>query len=303
MDLNRLFSIGFTLAIFLIIQVLTGITLSWSFNNANNFISIHYQLFEFNFGLIIQSTHMNLTNLIFLLIYIHIFKVIYLFLVFDSSILIWSSGFMIYILLSFITFIGYVLPMSQLSYWGLTVFSNIITTLPIGNLLISWFWSGEFINNITLIKLHSLHIILPIILILLLLIHIFLLHLYLSSDSLDRFVFYLERILFSNWYYVRDFILVILLLILLNFFTYIYWYIISHEESWTAWNSFKTPEKVIPEWLVEKRPSWKWVFFWWFLLGLVRTSESCWTGNWCGVGAGDGLKKNKVGLLNNLKRL
>jgi len=52
-------------------------------------------------------------------------------LVFDCAILVWFVGFFLYLLLLIIAFIGYVLPMTQMSYWGLTVFSNILTTVPI----------------------------------------------------------------------------------------------------------------------------------------------------------------------------
>jgi len=136
-----------------------------------------------------------------------------------------------------------------MSYWGLTVFSNIISTIPyFGNFLIYWLWGCEFINEDTLIKIHSLHVVFPLISLFFVFMHLFFLHYFLSSDSLDRYCFYLERCFFVYFFLFRDIGLFFYFFICFLFFSCVYWYFVFHEESWVCVEVTKTSEKVIPEW-------------------------------------------------------
>jgi len=60
--------------------------------------------------------------------------------------------------------------------------------------------------------MHTMHIVLPFTMLGLMVVHFLALHYFLSSDSLDRFVFYLERCFFSYYYYFRDVVLLLSLL-------------------------------------------------------------------------------------------
>ena len=195
MDLLRVFAIGFNLAISFILQIALGVLLCWIYTNAMNaaFVTTFCHLANFESGFMVRSFHINGTSLIFILLYYHIFKVLYIAIAFDSSHVTWSVGFILLLLIIVIAFLGYVLPLTQMSYWGLTVFSNILSSIPyLGPLIISWFWSGEFINDNTLLKVHSIHILAPVLSLFIILLHLVSLHYYLSSDSLDRYAFYTE---------------------------------------------------------------------------------------------------------------
>lgn len=208
-----------------------------------------YEINDNELGSILRLAHSTLASMIYLLIFTHMGKAMFYGLVFESAHWVWWSGFLIFLLLIVLTFLGYVLPLSQMSYWGLTVFSNILSTIPsLGNLVIYWFWGGEFINGLTLLKVHVLHIVLPLVLLGLVVIHMYLLHQYLSSDSIDRFVFYNERIMFMYWFYFRDLNIMLVILIMLLYGILIYWSFVFHEESFIIVNTQKTPEKVMPEW-------------------------------------------------------
>ena len=200
-------------------------------------------------GSLLRLAHSTMASMIYLLIFTHMFKAMIYGLVFQSSHWVWLSGLCIFILLIVLTFLGYVLPMTQMSFWGLTVFSNILSTIPaMGNLMIYWFWGGEFINEFTLLKVHVLHIVLPMGLMGMVIIHMYLLHQYISSDAIDRFVFYNERVMFMYWFYFRDLNILLLICIMLNYGIFIYWSFVFHEESFIIVNTQKTPEKVMPEW-------------------------------------------------------
>jgi len=120
---------------------------------------------DFDWGFGVRCVHVVCTSGIFFLFYIHIIRSIIYLLIFDGAILVWGLGAVIYIGSMIIAFIGYVLPSTQMSFWGLTVFSNILTTVPIiGVWICYWIWGCEFIQDFTLYKCHAIHMILPCIL-------------------------------------------------------------------------------------------------------------------------------------------
>jgi len=182
-----------------------------------------------------------------------------LLLLFDFCILLWFVGFLIFFFVIFIAFIGYVLPCTQMSYWGLTVFSNLLAVFPLfGYYLCCWLWGCEYIQDFTLIKCHSLHIVFPFLLIFFVILHFFCLHYFISSDGFyDRFVFYVERLLFVLWYLFRDLFFGFSLLFVYFYVLFCYWYFVFHEESFDLVDVLRTSDKIIPEWFF-------FVFFWFY---------------------------------------
>jgi len=207
-DLSKLYCLGFVIGIFFTIQILSGVLLSFLYSN--NFSQCWFSvlsIIDFESGFIIRSVHITGTSFIYLNLYIHLFKILFQVILHNTSFIVWTIGFIIYFLTVIIAFIGYVLPLTQMSYWGLTVFSNILSTVPfIGKILCFWVWGSEFIQDFTLIKVHALHVLLPFILLFFIISHLFFLHFYLSSDGFfDRFAFYYEKkyiyfLLFITWF-------------------------------------------------------------------------------------------------------
>jgi len=108
---------------------------------------------------------------------------------------------------------------------------------------------SEFIQDFTLIKCHAIHIVFPFLLLFFVVLHFFCLHYFMSSDGFyDRFVFYLERVLFVLWFYLRDLFLFFFVFVVYFYFIFCYWYFVFHEESFVIVNVLKTSDKIIPEW-------------------------------------------------------
>lgn len=250
--LFRIYGVGFSLAFFICMQIICGACLAWIFFSCFICTNWYFVLFlwDFDLGFVIRSVHVVFTSLLYFLLYVHIFKCIVLIILFDSHVLVWFIGFLLFIFLIIIAFIGYVLPCTMMSYWGLTVFSNILATVPVlGLWLCYWIWGSEFINDFTLVKLHVLHVLLPFLLIMVLIIHMFALHYFLSSDAFcDRFAFYCERVCFAMWFYLRDLFLAFNILMVVMYFIFINWYFVFHEESWVIVDTLKTADKILPEW-------------------------------------------------------
>lgn len=250
-NLNKMYCLGFNLGLFFFLQIASGIILTFMYNNNFNlcWFSI-LSINDFENGFLIRSIHITGTSIIYLLLYFHIIKSFIYLILHNLSTIVWLIGIIIYFFTIIIAFIGYVLPLTQMSYWGLTVFSNIISTVPyIGYILCYWIWGSEFIQDFTLIKVHSLHIFLPFILVLIIILHFYFLHYYISSDFFfDRFVFYYEKSIFTYYYMYRDFLSLLLILFNYIYMINIYWYFVFHEESFEIVNVMKTSDKIIPEW-------------------------------------------------------
>merc|ERR1712196_227313 len=66
----------------------------------------------------------------------------------------WFSGILLFFLLMAIAFMGYVLPFGQMSFWGATVITNLLSPFPS---LIEWVCGGYYIYNPTLKRFFLFH--------------------------------------------------------------------------------------------------------------------------------------------------
>jgi ubiquinol-cytochrome c reductase cytochrome b subunit len=110
----------------------------------------------------------------FFMLYIHIARGLYYKSFAFPRYFVWASGVILYFLTMGSAFIGYVLPWGQMSFWGATVITNLVTAIPyIGNSLAFWIWGGFSVGNATLNRFYSIHYLLPFILLALSFVHIF----------------------------------------------------------------------------------------------------------------------------------
>lgn len=252
--LSRFYSFGFVLSMFFVLQIVSGCCLSFCFLFTCYFIDLWWYLLLFclDFELIfmIRSLHIFVTSFVWFLLFMHIGKCFMCLLMFDTHCLVWLVGFLIFVIIILITFIGYVLPCTMMSYWGLVVFSNIVASIPlIGCLIMLWLWGCEFINDYTFMKMHSLHVFLPFIFLFLMVWHFVCLHYFISSDFfMDRFCFYCERLFLFLLLLIRDFFVIFCFIFCCCILLLIKWYIVFHEESFVVVIVTKTADKILPEW-------------------------------------------------------
>lgn len=82
--------------------------------------------------------HANGASLFFILIYTHMGRGLYYnsFLTKKPT---WLAGVIIFYLSMAVAFLGYVLPWGQMSFWGATVITNLVTAIPyVGVSLVEW---------------------------------------------------------------------------------------------------------------------------------------------------------------------
>lgn len=247
-NISYWWNFGSLLGIFLIIQIISGFFLSIHYCPNTNFAfnRIIHIIQNVKLGWLIHNIHINGASIFFICIYIHIRRGLY----YNSYKLhnTWLIGITIYLLSIATAFLGYVLPWGQISFWGATVITNLVSTIPyIGNLIVQWIWGGFSINNATLNRFYSLHFILPFIISLIVIIHLFFLHLTGSSNPLGTNR-NLNKIPFHIYFTSKDifgFIIFILIFFLINLETP---YIFRDPDNFLPANPIVTPIHIQPEW-------------------------------------------------------
>jgi len=160
----------------------------------------------------------------------------------------WLAGVAIYLAVMATAFLGYVLPWGQISLWGATVITNLVSSIPyIGGAAVEWVWGGFRVSNATLNRFYTLHFILPFLVLVITLGHLATLHKGGSSSPLGA-TDHLNKVPFHPLYSYKDIVGFGLLFALLVFLTYFAPYRIMDVENSLEANSLVTPVHIQPEW-------------------------------------------------------
>nr|YP_010279295.1 cytochrome b [Tetrapedia diversipes]UKG21064.1 cytochrome b [Tetrapedia diversipes] len=247
-NINYWWNYGSLLGLFLMIQIISGLFLSFHYcpNIDMAFKSIVHIMKDTNSGWLIRLIHMNGASFYFIMMYIHISRNIY----YNSFKLnhVWNVGIMIFLLSMMTAFMGYVLPWGQMSFWGATVITNLISVIPfIGQMIVEWIWGGYSINNATLNRFYSIHFIMPLIILLLVTIHIFFLHLSGSNNPMNSNS-NKYKIPFHPYFTLKDSITMIIMLTLLLLLILQNPYFLGDPDNFIEANPMVTPPHIKPEW-------------------------------------------------------
>lgn len=130
-NLTYIWNIGFILGILLTTQTLSGILITAHYTSDTRHAqsSIQYIHYDIGYGWFLHYIHSNIISVLMLTISIHTSRGLYI----NSYKLmptLWISG--IVILGTFIiqAFCGYILTWGQISFWGVTVIKNILSSIP-----------------------------------------------------------------------------------------------------------------------------------------------------------------------------
>nr|QYH50544.1 cytochrome b [Papilio nephelus chaonulus]WHL46751.1 cytochrome b [Papilio nephelus] len=247
-NISAWWNFGSLLALCLIIQILTGLflTMYYTANIELAFYSVNYICRNVNYGWLIRTLHANGASFFFICIYLHIGRGIY----YESFNLkyTWMVGIIILFILMATAFMGYVLPWGQMSFWGATVITNLLSAIPyLGSMLVNWIWGGFAIDNATLTRFYSFHFLLPFIILMLTMIHLLFLHQTGSNNPLGMNS-NLDKIPFHPFFTFKDLIGFILLLSLLSLLTLTNPYLLGDPDNFTPANPLVTPIHIQPEW-------------------------------------------------------
>jgi ubiquinol-cytochrome c reductase cytochrome b subunit len=162
--------------------------------------------------------------------------------------LLWCSGVIIFLLMMGTAFTGYVLPWGQMSFWGATVITSMVTAIPIaGQPIVQWLWGGYTVGNPTLNRFFSLHFLLPFIIAGLTLIHLILLHKDGSNSPIgsDTGV---DDVPFYPYFFSKDVFALFCFLLVFSIFVLYYPNTLNHPDNYIPADALQTPAHVVPEW-------------------------------------------------------
>nr|YP_010385322.1 cytochrome b [Squatina oculata]UPM52023.1 cytochrome b [Squatina oculata] len=239
---------GSLLGLCLIIQILTGLFLAMHYTADISlaFSSVTHICRDVNYGWLIRNIHANGASIFFICIYLHIARGLYYGSYLSKET--WNIGVILLFLLMATAFVGYVLPWGQMSFWGATVITNLLSALPyVGNTLVQWIWGGFSIDNATLTRFFAFHFILPFLILGLTLIHLLFLH-ETGSNNPTGINSDMDKIPFHPYFSYKDilgFFVMILLLTLLALFAP---NLLSDAENYIPANPLVTPPHIKPEW-------------------------------------------------------
>lgn len=247
-NISSWWNFGSLLGLCLILQIATGLFLSihYTADTAIAFNSINHICRDVNYGWLLRTLHANGASFFFICIYLHVGRGIY----YGSYkyIYTWIVGVVLFFLTIGTAFIGYVLPWGQISFWGATVITNLLSAIPyIGTDLVQWLWGGFAVDNATLVRFFSFHFLFPFIIAAFTIIHLLFLHQTGSNNPLgiNRNS---DKIPFHPYFSYKDIFGFVIIIISLTFLNLIAPYILGDPDNFIPANPLVTPPHIQPEW-------------------------------------------------------
>nr|YP_009561917.1 cytochrome b [Eumeta variegata]QAT97934.1 cytochrome b [Eumeta variegata]QOX09151.1 cytochrome b [Eumeta variegata] len=247
-NISSWWNFGSILGLCLMIQIITGLflTMYYTANIELAFNSVNHICRNVNYGWMIRTLHANGASFFFICIYLHIGRGIY----YESFLFkhTWMVGVLILFILMAIAFMGYVLPWGQMSFWGATVITNLLSAIPyLGNTLVTWIWGGFAVDNATLTRFYTFHFLLPFILMMMSMIHLLFLHQTGSNNPLGNNS-NIDKIPFHPFFSFKDIFGFLILIFMLIMLTLTNPYMLSDPDNFIPANPLVTPIHIQPEW-------------------------------------------------------
>nr|YP_004347625.1 cytochrome b [Omegophora armilla]BAK10041.1 cytochrome b [Omegophora armilla] len=247
-NISAWWNFGSLLGLCLVAQILTGLFLAMHYTPdiTTAFSSVAHICRDVNYGWLIRNLHANGASFFFICVYLHVGRGLYYGSYLQKET--WNIGVVLMILVMAAAFVGYVLPWGQMSFWGATVITNLLSAIPyVGNTLVQWVWGGFSVDNATLTRFFAFHFLLPFIIAAVTVVHLIFLHetgsnnpLGLNSDT--------DKIPFHPYFSYKDligFMLLLSMLMILALFSPNY---LGDPDNFTPANPLVTPTHIKPEW-------------------------------------------------------
>jgi ubiquinol-cytochrome c reductase cytochrome b subunit len=249
-NLSYFWSFGSLAGLCLVMQIITGILLAMHYTPHVDlaFASTEHIMRDVNNGWLLRYGHANGASMFFIIVYVHIARGLYYGSYMKPRHHLWGSGVLIFFLMMATGFMGYVLPWGQMSFWGVTVITNLFSAIPVvGPAIVEWLWGGFSVDNPTLNRFFSLHYLLPFIIAAVAGLHLVLLHQHGSNNPLgiDSSSY---KISFYPYFYVKDLFSFLCFILFFSVFVYYYPNVLGHPDNYIQADPLKTPPHVVPEW-------------------------------------------------------
>nr|AKH60344.1 cytochrome b [Sphenodon punctatus] len=247
-NISAWWNFGSLLGLCLIIQLITGVFLAMHYTADVSlaFSSISHICRNVNYGWLIRNMHANGASLFFICLYLHATRGLY----YGSYLYkeTWNIGVILLLTTMATAFVGYVLPWGQMSFWGATVITNLLSAMPyVGGTLVNWIWGGFSIDNATLTRFFTFHFLLPFMIMGLSIMHLVFLH-ETGSNNPTGMNSNSDKIPFHPYFSYKDLLGALMMLTALLTLTLLYPNLLGDPENFTPANPLSTPPHIKPEW-------------------------------------------------------
>ncbi|MGQ0673750.1 MAG: cytochrome b [Hyphomicrobium sp.] len=255
-NLNYLWTFGGILTFCLAAQIMSGIVLAMHYQPSGTeaFNSVEHIRRDVNFGWMIRNFHAVGASMFFVAVYIHIFRGMYYGSYKAPREVLWILGVFILLAMMATAFMGYALPWGQMSFWGVTVITNLFSSLDgvvsgLGTAIVEWLWGGYSVTGATLNRFFSLHYLLPFVIAGLVVLHIWALHvakqnnptgLDIKSDA--------DSVPMYPYAVAKDAVGLFAFLIVFAWFVFFLPDYLGHSDNYIEANPLSTPAHIVPEW-------------------------------------------------------
>nr|BAF48075.1 cytochrome b [Hynobius tokyoensis] len=247
-NLSSLWNFGSLLGICLITQIITGLFLAMHYtaDTSSAFSSVAHICRDVNYGWLMRNIHANGASFFFICIYLHIGRGLY----YGSYMYkeTWNIGVILLFLVMATAFVGYVLPWGQMSFWGATVITNLLSAIPyIGDSLVQWIWGGFSVDKATLTRFYAFHFLFPFLIAGASIIHLLFLH-ETGSNNPTGIYSNMDKVPFHPYFSYKDalgFLIMLTALLMLSLLTP---NLLGDPDNFTPANPLVTPPHIQPEW-------------------------------------------------------
>nr|QNS23171.1 cytochrome b [Metschnikowia colocasiae] len=249
-SMNYWWNTGSLLGLCLVIQMASGMFLAmhYSSNIELAFDSVEHIMRDVNGGWLMRYIHANGASFFFMCMYTHMGKALYYGSYKSPRVLVWSMGVMMFMLTMATAFMGYCTCYGQMSHWGATVMTNLLSAMPfMGSDLVPVMWGGFSVSNPTIQRFFALHFLLPFMLAALVVMHLIALHMHGSSNPVGM-TGNLDRMPMHSYFMFKDLMTVFVFLLMFSLFVFFSPNTLGHSDNYMPGNPMVTPASMVPEW-------------------------------------------------------
>ncbi len=251
-NLSYWWNFGSLAGFMLVVMMVSGIVLAMNYTPHVDmaFNSVERIMRDVNYGWLIRYIHSNGASMFFIVVYIHMFRGMYYGSYKPPREILWWLGVIILLLMMATSFMGYVLPWGQMSFWGATVITNLFSAIPlVGEKIVTLLWGGFSVDNPTLNRFFSLHFLLPFVIAGVVVLHIWALHMHGSNNPLGIDAKGpQDKIPFHPYYTIKDAFGIAVFLIVFSFFVFFAPDFFGEPDNYIPANPLVTPAHIVPEW-------------------------------------------------------
>ncbi len=255
-NLNYWWTFGGILTFMLAAQIATGVVLAMHYVPTEDgaFESVEKIMRDVNWGWLLRYSHAVGASMFFVAVYIHTFRGLYYGSYKAPREVLWILGVLILLLMIATAFMGYSLPWGQMSFWAVTVITNLFSSLDavipgLGTALVEWIWGGFAVGEPTLNRLYALHYLLPFVIAGVVILHIWALHIPGNNNPTGIEVKTpQDAVPFHPYYTIKDGFALVMFLLLFGALLFYAPNVLGHPDNYIPANPLQTPPHIVPEW-------------------------------------------------------